>query len=92
MSKAYNDLFTILAKKETSEFTPSPLSADKVSNATTLPVKTSSLETENDIIPTSAVSFIETEHGRMRREQRAISKRDLQSAKKYGGKFITTSD
>ena len=92
MSKAYNELFTILVKKETSEFMPSPLFADF--KATTLPVKTSSLESEKHTIPTFAVGSIETEHGRMRRKQRAItSKRDLPGAKKeYGGKFITTSD
>ena len=93
MSKAYNDLYNILVKKETSEFMPSPLFADF--KATTLPVKTPSLETEkHSTIPTFPVGSIETEHGRMRRKQRAItSKRDLPGAKKeYGGKFITTSD
>jgi len=35
---------------------------------------------------TSAVSFVETEHGRMGRRQRGISKKDLQRAKKYGGR------
>ena len=38
----------------------------------------------SDEIATSAISFIETEHGRLRRKQRAISKKDLQKAKKYG--------
>lgn len=37
----------------------------------------------NDI-PTSAISVVETEHGRMRRSQRGIHKKDLQSARKYG--------
>jgi hypothetical protein len=35
---------------------------------------------------TSAVSFVEAKDGRMRRRQRGISKKDLQRAKKYGGK------
>eukprot|EP00957_Ditylum_brightwellii_P068514 5201170-Ditylum_brightwellii.AAC.1 len=37
-----------------------------------------------DFIPTSAVSFIESSHGRVRREQRGIGKKDLTEAKKYG--------
>jgi Mg-chelatase subunit ChlD len=37
-------------------------------------------------VPTSAVSFVETEHGRLRRKQRGIDKKDLQAAKKYGTK------
>lgn len=40
----------------------------------------------NQNIPTSAISFVETEHGRLRRQQRAIAKKDLQRAKKYGSK------
>lgn len=35
-------------------------------------------------IPTSAITFVETVHGRLRREQRAIGKKDLQAAVKYG--------
>ena len=35
-------------------------------------------------IPTSVISFVETEHGRLRRKQRGIDKKDLQAAKKYG--------
>ena len=37
-------------------------------------------------VPTSAVTFVETEHGRLRRRQRGIDKKDLQAAKKYGTK------
>ena len=35
-------------------------------------------------IPTSAISVVATEHGRMRRSQRGIHKKDLQSARKHG--------
>ena len=35
-------------------------------------------------IPTSVISFVETEHGRLRRKQRGIDKKDLQAAKKHG--------
>ena len=35
-------------------------------------------------IPTSSVPFVETEHGRLRRAQRGIDKKDLQRARKYG--------
>lgn len=35
-------------------------------------------------IPTSAIAFVESTHGRMRREQRGIGKKDLQAAMKYG--------
>ena len=35
-------------------------------------------------IPTSAITFLESAHGRMMREQRGIDKKDLQTAKKYG--------
>jgi hypothetical protein len=35
-------------------------------------------------VPTSAVTFLETEHGRLRRKQRGIDKKDLQSARKHG--------
>jgi hypothetical protein len=35
-------------------------------------------------VATSAISFIETEHGRLRRKQRGIDKKDLQAARKYG--------
>ena len=35
-------------------------------------------------IRTSAITFVETEHGRLRRKQRGIDKKDLQAAKKYG--------
>jgi Mg-chelatase subunit ChlD len=38
----------------------------------------------NNNIPTSQVTFIEAAHGRLRRQQRGIDKRDLQRAKKYG--------
>ena len=40
-------------------------------------------------VPTSAVTFVETEHGRLRRRQRGIDKKDLQAAKKYGTKSGT---
>jgi hypothetical protein len=36
------------------------------------------------LVPTSAVTFIETAHGRLRRQQRGIDKKDLQLARKYG--------
>ena len=36
--------------------------------------------------PTSQITFMETEHGRMRRRQRGIDKKDLQAAKKHGKK------
>ena len=39
-----------------------------------------------DSIPTSSVTFVETEHGRLRRRQRGIDKKDLQAAKKHGQK------
>lgn len=35
-------------------------------------------------VPTSAITFVETVHGRLRREQRAIGRKDLQAAVKYG--------
>ena len=35
-------------------------------------------------VPTSAVTFVETQHGRERREQRGMDKKDLQRAQKYG--------
>lgn len=35
-------------------------------------------------VPMSAVTFVETHHGRDRREQRGIEKKDLQRAMKYG--------
>jgi hypothetical protein len=35
-------------------------------------------------VPTSLITFVETEHGRLRRRQRGIDKKDLQSAIKYG--------
>jgi Mg-chelatase subunit ChlD len=37
-------------------------------------------------VPTSAVTFLETEHGRLRRKQRGIDKKDLQSARKHGAR------
>jgi hypothetical protein len=40
-------------------------------------------------IPTSAITFVETEHGRLRRRQRGIDKKDLQAAKKYGARTDT---
>ncbi|GAX29515.1 hypothetical protein FisN_36Hu009 [Fistulifera solaris] len=36
---------------------------------------------------TSAISFVETEHGRLRRRQRGIDKKDLQAALKYGARY-----
>jgi hypothetical protein len=36
---------------------------------------------------TSAITFVETEHGRLRRKQRGIDKKDLQAAKKYGTRY-----
>lgn len=45
---------------------------------------------EDDDFPidvlTSAVTFVETEHGRLRRRQRGIDKKDLQAARKHGVK------
>lgn len=38
------------------------------------------------VVPTSAVTFLETEHGRLRRKQRGIDKKDLQAAVKHGKK------
>ncbi|GAX22147.1 hypothetical protein FisN_39Lh014 [Fistulifera solaris] len=38
-------------------------------------------------IRTSAITLVETEHGRMRRKQRGIDKKDLQAAKKYGRRY-----
>jgi hypothetical protein len=38
-------------------------------------------------VPTSAVSFVETEHGRLRRKQRGIDTKDLKAAKKYGQRY-----
>ena len=35
-------------------------------------------------IPTSSIPHVETVHGRMRREQRGITKKDVQRARKYG--------
>jgi len=37
-------------------------------------------------VSTSAISFVETEHGRERRRQRGIDKKNLQRAKKYGAR------
>ena len=39
---------------------------------------------ENENVPTSTITVVETEHGRMRRSQRGIHKKDLQSARKHG--------
>jgi Mg-chelatase subunit ChlD len=36
------------------------------------------------MVPTSAVTFIETEHGRLRRKQRGIGMKDLKAARKHG--------
>ena len=38
-------------------------------------------------VATSAITFVETEHGRLRRKQRGIDKKDLQAAKKYGRRY-----
>lgn len=38
----------------------------------------------HDNIPTSAVTVLSSLHGRARRAERAIEKRDLQAAVKYG--------
>jgi hypothetical protein len=35
-------------------------------------------------VPTSSIPFMESEHGRLRRAQRGIDKKDLQRAIKYG--------
>ena len=43
---------------------------------------------ENESVTTSMVTFVETEHGRTRRHQRGISKRDLQKAKKHGSEYL----
>jgi hypothetical protein len=40
-------------------------------------------------IRTSAITFVETEHGRLRRKQRGINKKDLQAARKYGIRYGT---
>lgn len=40
-------------------------------------------------VPTSAITIVEAEHGRLRRRQRGIDKKDLQSAIKYGEKYST---
>ncbi|GAX28499.1 hypothetical protein FisN_38Hh007 [Fistulifera solaris] len=42
-----------------------------------------------DSIYTSAITFVETEHGRLRRKQRGIDKKDLQAARKYGVRYGT---
>jgi Mg-chelatase subunit ChlD len=42
-------------------------------------------------IPTSSITFVETEHGRLRRKQRGIDKKDLQQAKKYGTRLPARS-
>jgi len=51
-------------------------------------IVTSLVESDNDSmrpdIPTSAITFVESAHGRLRREQRGICKKDLQGAVKYG--------
>jgi Mg-chelatase subunit ChlD len=41
------------------------------------------------VVPTSAVTFVETEHGRLRRRQRGIDKKDLQAARKHGTRQST---
>jgi Mg-chelatase subunit ChlD len=38
-------------------------------------------------VPTSLLTFVETQHGRLRRQQRGIDKKDLQAAIKYGKRF-----
>lgn len=38
----------------------------------------------SSLVATSAITFLETEHGRLRRKQRGIDKKDLQAALKYG--------
>jgi Alpha-kinase family len=38
-------------------------------------------------VPTSAISFVETQHGRLRRKQRGIDKKDLQAAIKHGTRY-----
>jgi Mg-chelatase subunit ChlD len=43
-------------------------------------------ETSPNYGETSTVPLLETEHGRMRRRQRGIDKKDLQAAKKHGVK------
>ena len=43
-------------------------------------------------VATSAVTVLSSDHGRMRRAQRLIDKRDLQAAVKYGTKEISISD
>mmetsp|Transcript_31168 Transcript_31168/g.67449 ORF Transcript_31168/g.67449 Transcript_31168/m.67449 type:complete len:113 (-) Transcript_31168:416-754(-) len=43
-------------------------------------------EEEVGVVPTSSMTFIETSHGRLRRAQRGIGKKDLKAAKKYGKK------
>ena len=44
----------------------------------------SSSSEEEEELPTSAVDFLESSHGRERRQQRQIGVRDLQAAVKYG--------
>jgi Mg-chelatase subunit ChlD len=41
-------------------------------------------EEDHSTVATSAITFVETEHGRLRRKQRGIDKKDLQAALKYG--------
>jgi Alpha-kinase family/von Willebrand factor type A domain len=36
------------------------------------------------VVPTSAISFVTTAHGRLRRQQRDIDKKDLKAARKHG--------
>jgi hypothetical protein len=43
-------------------------------------------ENELPLVPTSAITVVETEHGRLRRKQRGIIKKDLQNALRYGVK------
>ena len=46
------------------------------------------MESNFDTVPTSAIDFVESEHGRLRRRQRGIDKKDLQRAMKYGMRKI----
>jgi hypothetical protein len=47
------------------------------------------VEGETSNIASSSLTYIETEHGRLRRAQRGIDKKDLQRAKKYGQRKST---
>jgi Mg-chelatase subunit ChlD len=51
------------------------------------PSKQMTQQPRNVDVPTSAITFVETQHGRLRRQQRGIDKKDLQAAIKYGKRY-----